>query len=174
MAWKVVDRLTPTPAESAEPLIDAQMREQIEAEFVKYPTKRAALLTALHLVQDKYKQISDQAIRELAEIIEISPGEVLDTLSFYDMYSRHKMGRHKIGVCVSLSCELCGCKDLISRVKSKLGISPGETTDDGKFSLVGMECIGACEFAPAILLDEKLHQIEYLNTLEELIDNVKD
>ncbi len=173
MAWKVVDRLTPTPPETSGKLIDDAMRARIEAEFTKYPSKRAALLTALHMVQDKYRCVSDQAMCELAEIFEISPAEVLDTMSFYDMYSRKKMGNHKIGVCVSLSCELWGGKDLMDRLRKKLGITPGQTTEDGKFSVVGMECIGACEYAPAILLDERLHKIDSLDQLDQLVDGVR-
>jgi len=172
MAWQISNRLEATKT-SDQPVVDAQMRQQIEAEFPKYPTKQAVLLTALHMVQDKYRHVSDQAILELAEIIEISPAEVLDTLSFYDMYTREPQGEHKIGVCVSLSCELCGCKDIIGQVKDKLGIGPGETTEDGKFSVVAMECIGACEFAPAILLDETVHKIDSESQLSQIIDSSK-
>ncbi len=169
MAWQIVDRLKGTP-DSADKVVTDEMRQKIEAEFAKYPTKQAVLLTSLHMVQNKYKQISDQAIRELAEIHEISPGEVLDTLSFYDMYSREKLGKNLIGVCVSLSCDICGCKDLMKKVKDKLNIGPRETTEDGKFTLIPMECIGACEMAPAILMNEDLHKIESVEQLDDLID----
>ena len=168
MAWKILNRLIGSePADK--PVLSKQVREQIKAEFAKYPTKRAVLLTALHLVQQELGQLSDPAIREVAELIAISPAEVLDTLSFYDMYSREKRGRHIIGVCRSLSCELCGCHKLLAMVKDKLHIGPGETTPDNKFTLLLMECIGACEYAPAILVDETLHKVDSAEAFEKII-----
>ena len=171
MAWDVVDRLK-EPALSGEAVLDDTMKAEIESDFGKYPTKRAVLLQALHLVQNKYRHVNDQAIVEIAALLELSPAEVLDTLSFYDMYSRKEQGEHKIGVCVSLSCELCGCKEIFETLKAKLGIGPGQTSDDGKFTVMPMECIGTCEYAPAILMDETLCKIESAAQLEELIEKV--
>ena len=168
MVWNIVNKLKGSAA-TDKPVLSKTLREQITAEFKKYPTKRAVLLTALHLVQQELGEISDPAIREVAELIEISPAEVLDTLSFYDMYSRKKRGRHIIGVCRSLSCELCGCHKLLEMVKSKLNIAPGETTPDNKFTLLMMECIGACEYAPAILLDETLYKVDSAEAFDKVL-----
>lgn len=168
MAWKILNRLVGSEP-AGKPVLSKQVREQIKAEFAKYPTRRAVLLTALHWVQQELGHISDPAIREVAELIEISPAEVLDTLSFYDMYSREKRGHHIIGVCRSLSCELCGCYQLLEMVKNRLGIDPGETTADNKFTLLLMECIGACEYAPAILVDETLHKVDSAEAFDKIL-----
>lgn len=168
MVWNIVNQLESSDATDTA-VLSAGVRERIVAEFVKYPTKRAVLLTALHWVQKELGHLSDPAIREIAKIIEISPAEVLDTLSFYDMYSREKRGHHIIGVCRSLPCELCGCHKVADQVKEKLGIGPGETTADNKFTLLMMECIGACEMAPAILMDETLHKVDSPEALDKII-----
>jgi NADH-quinone oxidoreductase subunit E len=168
MVWNIDNRLAGSETAEAA-VLSNDMRERIVAEFEKYPTKRAVLLTALHWVQKELGYISDAAIREVAGLIEISPAEVLDTLSFYDMYSREKRGHHIIGVCRSLSCELCDCHKIVDSVKDKLGIGPGETTADNKFTLLMMECIGACEYAPVILMDESLHKIDSVEALDKVI-----
>lgn len=169
MVWNITNRLEGSQATETSVLSES-LREKITAEFEKYPTKRAVLLTALHWVQKELGHLSDPAIREIAGLLEISPAEVLDTLSFYDMYSREKRGRHIIGVCRSLSCELCGCHKLVDTVKEKLNIGPGETTPDNKFTLLMMECVGACEMAPAILMDETLHKIDSPEALDKILD----
>ena len=171
MAWQIIDRLQ-SAEPSAEPVLDAALKERITAEFDKYPTKRAALLTALHWVQEKEGHLSDQAMCEVAEVFDLSPAEVLDTASFYEMYTREKRGRHLIGVCRSLSCELCGHENTVELIRAKLGIGPGETTEDGKFSVILMECIGGCEFAPAILVDEKMVKVESPEQLEKALQEI--
>ena len=169
MVWKIVDRMKGGAVAEGAVVVDEAMVSVIKADFERYPTKRAVLLKALHLVQAKEGFVSDQAMREVAGLLEISPAEVLDTLSFYDMYSRQKRGRHLIGVCVSLSCELCGCEKILGQLKKTFGIGPGETTEDGSYTVVPMECIGTCEYAPAILVDEQEYKIDDVEQLEEII-----
>jgi NADH-quinone oxidoreductase subunit E len=116
------------------------------------------LLPALHLVLEKLGCIPDDIAAQVAELLELTPAEVLDMLSFYDVFTRAPRGRHVIGVCESLSCELCGCEEILQALRQKLDIAPGQTTRDGRFTLVTMQCLGACDFAPAMFVDEKLHK----------------
>lgn len=171
MVWQIKKSVNAGPTAKIDGLTD-KMREAITADFKNYPTKRPVILKALHMVQDEYKYISDKAMIDIAGMIDLSPAEVLDTMSFYDMYTREKRGKYDIGVCVSLSCELCGCSKVKDMVKEIVGIAPGETTDDGKFSVFNMECIGACEHAPAILINHKLFKVENKEQLKTLIENV--
>ncbi len=145
------------------------MKQEIVTLFDKYPTKQAALLAALHKVQDTYRHISEQAMLELAELLEVSPAQVSDTAGFYDMYSLRERGRHTIGLCESLSCELCGSESLLTALEEKLGIKPGQTTEDGKFTLMLMQCLGACDFAPAMLIDKVLYKNVSVDKLDDIL-----
>lgn len=172
MVWQAQDRLETTASDDT-PVLAKDLRSQIEALFPKYPNKRAALLPALHRVQDELGRLSDPAIAEIAELLDLAPAEVLDTATFYDMYTRQKRGRHVIGVCESLSCELCGCEDLLGALKEKLGIEVGQTTDDERFTLIAMQCLGACDFAPAMLIDDTLYKTVTVDQLDEIVRNVE-
>ena len=154
---------------AAEAVLSDQFKADISRLIGSYPAKRAALLPVLHKAQGELGFLSDQVLVEIAELLEISPAEVLDTATFYDMYTRQKRGRHLIGVCESLSCELCGCNELLQALKDKLGIESGETTDDGKFSLITMQCLGACDYAPALLIGETLYKIVTVEQLDDIL-----
>ncbi|MBN1844331.1 MAG: NADH-quinone oxidoreductase subunit NuoE [Sedimentisphaerales bacterium] len=168
MVWQAETRQAPlTPPE--EPALDDKLRRQIRAMFKQYPTKRAVLLPALHRIQQQHRCLSPQALAEVAELLELSPAEVMDTASFYDMYSTTPRGRHVIGVCESLSCELCGGGELLTALRDKLGVEPGQTTADGKFTLITMQCLGACDFAPAVLIDETLYKCVTTEQLDEIL-----
>jgi NADH-quinone oxidoreductase subunit E len=172
MVWEAKNRLESTVTDD-KPVLAKKLRSEIEELFKRYPSKRAALLPALHKVQGELGYLSDAAIIEIAELLELAPAEVLDTASFYDMYTRQERGRHLIGVCESLSCELCGCEDLLHALKEKLGIEPGQTTEDKKFTLITMQCLGACDFAPAMLVDETLYKTVSVEQLDEILRNVE-
>ncbi len=157
MAWKAIDRINPAPDDSAAPLLSEAVKEKIRAFFPRYPTKLAVLLPALHIVQEAYGHISHRAVRDIAELLEITPAQVINTLSFYTHYWRHAKGQKVIVVCRSLSCELMGSKDVADAFKNQLKIAEHETTEDGAYSFVTEECLGVCEHAPAVLINERLH-----------------
>jgi NADH:ubiquinone oxidoreductase subunit E len=108
---------------------------------------------------------------EIAEFLKIKPSDVIDTASFYEEYWLKPKGKHLIQVCRSIACEFCGHEKVTQAVKDKLGIEVGETTDDGMFTLVELECLGSCDSAPVALFDEKLH--EWL-TPEKVIKAIDD
>jgi len=129
-------------------------------------------MPALHYIQHTYNYIPMQAIEELAEFLELAPAEVLDTASFYEEFWLKPKGKYLVQVCHSLACEICGSKQITNHLKKKLGIDVHETTPDGKFTLVELECMGSCGTAPVVGINEVLLEnvtIEQLDkTLEEL------
>lgn len=158
MAWQALDRISPVIDEDAPPLLSEAVREKIRSFFPRYETKRAALLPALHVVQDALGHVGYQAMKEIAEVLELPPGQVMDTLSFYTHFWDHEKGRKVVVVCRSLSCQVMGAEAVLDAFKSELGIDEHGTTKDGAYSLVTEECLAACDHAPCLLVNEKLHK----------------
>src|ERR1700712_3471598 len=159
MAWITENRRTETVERRAEPyLTDAIKHDLSTRYFPRYPTKRAVLLPALHAVQHEHNWIPPQAMEELAEFLELTPAEVMDTATFYEEYWLKPKGKYLVQVCRSLTCEICASKQITQAVKDKLGVEVGETTKDGRFTLVELECLGSCGTAPAALVNEVLHE----------------
>src|SRR5271165_5468782 len=132
MAWIVEDRRRVDVDNESGPLLTDAMKAHLREKYLpRYPTKRAVLLGALHLVQHTYGWIPPRALAEVAEFLEVAPAEALDTATFYEEYWLKPKGKYLVQVCRSLSCELCGSKELTAKVKAKLGIEIGETTRDG-------------------------------------------
>jgi NADH-quinone oxidoreductase subunit E len=173
MAWLTKNSATTQIDRRSEPYVDEAMKSQLEPIVQRYPTRRAAALMVLHAVQDKVGYLPYQAIEEAAAFLDITPPELLDTATFYEEFFLQPKGRHVIWVCQSLSCEILGSEDLVSRVRDKLGIEPGETTPDGRFTLMHVECLGACGGAPCALVGEKLHENLTPLNLDEVLDNVE-
>jgi NADH-quinone oxidoreductase subunit E len=175
MAWPVEDRRAAVVKEGEAPLLtDAMKKELAEKYFPRYPTKRAVLLPALHMIQHAYNWIPMQAIEEIAAFLEIAPAEALDTASFYEEYWLKPKGKYLIQVCRSLACEICGSRRLTDRIQKKLNIEVGETTADGKFTLVELECLGACGTAPVMLVNEVLFENLTPESLDEILDNLPE
>jgi NADH-quinone oxidoreductase subunit E len=155
-------------------LTDEMKNHLREKYFPRYPTKQAVVLPALHMIQHAYNWIPTAAMRELAEFLELAPAQVLDTASFYEEYWLKPKGKYLLQVCRSLTCEICGSKRLTDAIRKKLKIEPGETTPDGKFTLVEMECLGSCGTAPAMLCNEVLHEDLTAEQLEKLLDSLPE
>lgn len=133
--------------------------DKIRGYFPRYPNRRAVVLPALHAVNEHLGYVPRQAVIEIAQLLELAPAEVQDTLSFYGFFKQDApTGKARIWVCRSLSCSACGGEELLAYLEEKLGISPGETTSDGRFTLEYAECLGACDFAPAVLAGNKLYK----------------
>jgi NADH-quinone oxidoreductase subunit E len=156
------------------PYLDQQMKDTLETEVVsRYPARRAAALPVLHAVQDKYGWLPAQALEEAAEFLKITPTELMDTASFYEMYFLQPKGKYTLWVCESLACELLNHEDIIDALKKKLNIELHETTKDGKFTLMPAECLGACGGAPCALVNEKLHECIKIPDFLKLIDELE-
>ena len=111
-------------------------------------------MPALHLVQEHLRCVPYQAMAEIAELLEITPAEVHDTMSFYGFFPQAPIGDVRVWICRSLSCMLRGGDELLEHACQRLGIEPGETTADGKLTVEFAECLGICDFAPAALADD--------------------
>jgi NADH-quinone oxidoreductase subunit E len=173
MAWIVKPSGTQSIERQDQPLLTEALREQLTREILpRYATKRAALLPTLHAIQHEHGWLPHQAIEEAAEFLELSPAEVLDTATFYEEFHLRPKGRFLVQICQSISCELCGERELLRKVEDKLGIVAGETTADGNFTLMTVECLGSCGTAPALLIDEKLHENVTWEQLEAELDRL--
>ncbi|MHC4993854.1 MAG: NADH-quinone oxidoreductase subunit NuoE family protein [Planctomycetota bacterium] len=175
MAWIVQDSAGTQIERRADPyLTDAQKKKYEKDLMPRYATRQACLLPICHDVLHKHGYLPPQFLEEVADFLGLSAAEVLDTVSFYEEFHLKPTGRYLIQVCRSISCELCGQRDLSDRVTEKLGIQPGETTEDGKFTLFELECLGSCGTAPVALINEDLHEDLTWEALEKLIDELPD
>ena len=138
------------------PVLSDDLREKIKGYLPKYPVKQAATLPALHLVHDEMRTVSNEAIVEIAELLELHPAEVHDAMTFYEFFKHdgEKLGRTRLWVCRGLACMLRGAYELIDHCEAKLGVKCGEATADGTVTLEFAECIGARDGAPACLRDD--------------------
>lgn len=174
MAWIAKPSATQSIPTRVEPYLTAAMKERWERELLpRYGTRQGALLPILHEIQHAQRHIPYQAMLEIASFLGLTPGEVLDTATFYEEFSLEPRGRCVIGICQSIACEVCGHAKLVECVRAKLGIEPHETTDDGAFTLLALECLGSCDTAPVALLNETLHENLTVETLDRLIDDAK-
>ncbi len=139
------------------PVLSERIRSEITSLLPKYPRKQAVTLPALHLVHDEMRYVSSEAIVEIAEMLDLHPSEVQDTMTFYAFFKDRepdKLGTDRVWVCRGLACMLRGAYELIEHCEHKLNVQCGERTADGKITLEFAECIGACDGAPAVLLND--------------------
>jgi NADH-quinone oxidoreductase E subunit len=170
MAWITENRRTATVERRDQPYLTEEIKRSLAAKyFPRYPNKRAVLLPALHEIQHAYNWIPMQAMEEVAEFLEMSPAEVLDTATFYEEYWLKPKGEYLLQVCRSLSCELCDSRKLTDHLTRKLNVEEGETSADGRFTLIELECLGACGTAPVMLINDVLHENLTAERVEELI-----
>jgi len=152
-------------------MLTVKEREELERELAKYgrdARKRAACVEALKIVQSYRGWISDDCIRDIAGFLEMTPEELDSVATFYNLIFRRQVGRHVILICTTISCWVMGYEEILNHMQERLGIKPGETTADGRFTLLPVPCLGACDGAPAIMIDETL----YTNVSQVLIDNI--
>jgi NADH-quinone oxidoreductase subunit E len=133
-------------------------KQKIRDHFGRYPTKQAVTLPALHMVHDEKRCVSNKAMEEIAEILELAPSQIHDTLSFYGYFRTEDapLGETRVWICRSLPCMLRGGEELLAELCNRWGIQPGETTADGKVTLELAECLGACDGAPCMLVGDEL------------------
>lgn len=155
--------------------LSEEQRQKIQAYLPRYPSKQAVTLPALHIVQDEMRHVSLEAIRDIADILDLSPAEVHDTMSFYGFFRTEKdpLGRTRLWVCRSLACMLRGSGELMTALCQKLNVKPGQTTVDGKITLEFAECIGACEGAPCVLIDDEHRMNVTPEKLDELVRELR-
>ncbi len=135
--------------------IPAALAAEFEAIAARYPKRAAAMLPVLTRLQEARGFLSEESVRQVAALLGVSEAHVHGVVSFYSMYDRSPVGRHKLYVCRTLSCRLRGAEDVLRAMEEKLGVKRGETTGDGRFTIVPFECLGLCEQAPAVLCGGK-------------------
>lgn len=124
----------------------------------RYPTKKAALLPTLWLVQDQYGFISQEAMEYVAHLLDVSPAHVYSVVTFYTMFHQKPVGKFHFQVCRTLSCALLGSETILEHLKKKLQIQENQVTKDGKFSLCTVECLASCGTGPAVMINESYYE----------------
>ncbi len=159
--------------ETAAVELDGDLGERIEAIVACYPTKQAALLPVLWACQDRWGWISAGIMEAVANRLELSPAYVESVVTFYTMYRRTPPGRYLLQVCTTLSCQLCGAGEVVEGLKDKLGIDFGETTPDKRFSLMDVQCLGACGEGPIIQINNDYHSQLAADDVQSLLDSLE-
>jgi NADH-quinone oxidoreductase subunit E len=154
----------------------AARRATLDELLTKYPPdrKRSAVLAALYLVQEQQGHLTANGMRHVAEILELTPAEVEDVASYYVMFFKEKVGKFVLQVCRTLSCALAGAERVTEALAEKLGIHPGETDPSGMFTLLEFECLGACDRAPIVMVNnEHWHERTRPEDCSKLVDDLK-
>lgn len=138
-------------------MLSPDEQREIEAEAAHYPYRRAVAIDALKIVQRHRGYISDETLGEVAAFLGLSPDELDGVSTFYNLLHRKPVGRHVIWLCDGVSCWLTGYPRLRRQLEQRLGVSEGQTTADGRFTLLPIVCLGACDHAPVLMVDEDLH-----------------
>jgi NADH-quinone oxidoreductase subunit E len=139
-------------------VLTEEERLEIEAELHQYAQKRAVCIDALKIVQRRRGWVSDESVRDLAEFLEMTPDELDSVATFYNLIFRKPVGRRVILICDSVSCWIMGYDRIREHLTARLGIALGETSADGEFTMLPIACLGACDHAPALMIDEALYQ----------------
>lgn len=161
------------PEEVSEVSFDAATEKKIQAILARYPTMQAALLPLVWLCQEKWGWISPGIMRAIGDRLELSPAFVEGVVSFYTMYQRSPPGKYLLQVCTTLSCQLCGTKDLVDHLKSALDIDFGGTSADGRFTLVDVQCLGACGEGPIIQINNDYYAELDVESLDRILDGLR-
>jgi NADH-quinone oxidoreductase E subunit len=146
---------------------------QIQSLINKYPKKRSALIPSLRLAQEEAGYISPETMCELAKIFDLSPNEVHEVAGFYTMLYRKPMGKYVIQVCTNISCMLCNADEIAAHLAEKLEIRMGETTPDGKYTLLEVECLGSCGTSPVMQINEDYYEDLTPEKVDRILDSLK-
>lgn len=154
-------------------MLSPEEQREIEAEFAHYPNKQAVSIDAMKIVQKHRGWVSDDCLKDIAELLEMSADELDGVATFYNLIFRKPVGRHVVMVCDSVSCWIMGYDRLRRELTSRLGVQMGETTADGRFTLLPIVCLGACDHAPTLMVDADLHHDVDPQKLDSVLDKYK-
>ncbi len=146
---------------------------KFEETVSRYPKKEAAMLPVLYMAQREFGHLSADAIDYVAKIMEQSPARVQGVVSFYTMFNTKPIGRHHVQVCRTLSCALGGAEKITGFIKNKLGIEPGQTTPDGRFTLSEVECLASCGSAPMMQINDDYYENLTEEKVAEILEKLK-
>jgi len=154
-------------------MLSATACQQILTLMAKYPRKRSALIPALQLAQKEAGHLSTETLSEIARIFDLTPNEVNEVASFYTMLYKKPVGKYIIQVCTNISCLLCDAESIMEHLTRRLGIRPGETTPDRKYTLVEVECLGSCGTSPVIQINEDYHEDLTPEKVDRILDSLE-
>jgi len=154
-------------------MLTAEERQEIEAELARYPTKEAVCIDAMKIVQRHRGWVSDESIQDIAELLEMSASDLDGVATFYNLIYRQPVGRHVVMLCNSVSCWIMGYERMRQHLTERLGIQFGETTPDGRFTLLPIVCLGTCDHAPAMMGDSDLHRDLDAAGIDEALEGYK-
>ena len=141
--------------------------------IARYPRAKSALIPLLHLAQEQDGYVASDAMEHIAELIGVTPAEVLGTCSFYEMFKREPVGEYLVNVCTNIACMLLGGEELLHHLEDRLGITSGSTTADGRFTLEDVECIAACTEAPCLQVNYRYFNKVTPDDADALIDDLQ-
>ncbi len=147
--------------------------QKIEVEAGKYPTRRAAVKSALRYAQAEFGWISEDVVKSVAEVLDLERIEVFEVATFYDMFYTRPVGRFPVRVCTNVSCLLRGADDIMNSLCQRLGVEAGETTADGRFTVFPAECLGACGGAPMMAVGDDYHEDLEAGGLDEILERYR-
>ena len=155
------------------PRLTPQNEELAKLIISRYPRPRSALIPCLHVAQEQDGWVSPEAMEHIAELIGITPAEVLGTCSFYEMFKREPVGTYLVNVCTNISCMLLGGEELLEHLEQRLGVKAGGTTDDGTFTLEDAECLAACSEAPCMQVNYRYFHKVTTAEADDIIERVR-
>jgi NADH-quinone oxidoreductase subunit E len=150
-----------------------EARAKFERTLARYPNREAAILPTLHLAQREFGSLSAEAVIFVASLLGFTPARIEGVATFYTMYNRKPVGKYHLQICRNLSCSLMGAEHLIEHVAKRLGVKPGETTADGRFTLTTVECLGSCGTAPVMQVNDDYHENLSEESIEGLLDRLR-
>jgi NADH-quinone oxidoreductase E subunit len=140
------------------PLFEGAYGERFDSILTRYPDKRAALLPVLHMAQEVRGWLSPDSITRVAELLDLTPAYVRSVASFYTMFNLRPVGKYLIQVCVGIGCDLCGAEGVVERFLEATNTRIGETSKDGKYTVIEVECLGACGFPTVVQVNDKVYE----------------
>jgi NADH-quinone oxidoreductase subunit E len=150
-------------------MLTVEERREIEEKLTQYPTRQAISIEAMLIVQQHRGWVSDESLRDLSGLLGLSVADLDGVATFYNLIRRKPVGRHVALICDSVSCWIMGCEGVRDHLCGKLGTPLGGTTADGRFTLLPIVCLGACDHAPAMMIDGKLYEDLNERQIEEVL-----
>ena len=152
---------------------ESELYREIQEVADRYPVRRSAIMPALHLAQEKHGWLSPEALREVADALDLTPAYCQAVASFYDMYHLAPVGRHMVEVCTNVSCALVGAQQVLEAFEEELGIRAGETTEDGEITLRTIECLGGCGWGTVVAVDHRYREPVKPEDVPRIVEEVR-
>jgi NADH-quinone oxidoreductase subunit E len=150
-----------------------ELYDEIQTFRARYPDSRSAVMPALRAAQERYGWLPPEALREVANALDLSPAYCKAIATFYDMYHLEPVGRHIVEVCTNLACALVGAQRVVEAFESELGLAAGETTADGAVTFRTIECAGGCGYAPVVVVNGRYHEPVTADDVPAIVEEIR-